>query len=123
DSSIQVRKISQQPIEFSHYVLRGVHQVICSSLLILLTIIPILVLNASLFLLLFVILLPPVLLTAYITKKRLANLRKTGKVNREKTIQYLQEALSGYIESNIYHRKEFFMSRYRYFQEKFNAGL
>ncbi len=123
DSSIQVRRISHQPVEFSHYVLRGVHQVICNSILILLTIIPILFFNALLFLLLFVVLLPPVLLTAYITKKKLARLRTTGKMHKEKTVQYLQEALSGYIESNIYHRKEFFTERYRHFQEKFNAGL
>ncbi len=123
DSSIQVRRISQQPIEFSHYVLRGVHQAICSSLLIILTIIPILFFNALLFLLLFLVLLPPMILAAYITKKRLAQLRKNGKLNKEKSIQYLQEALSGYIESNIYHRKDFFTNRYKYFQEKFNAGL
>ncbi len=123
DSSIHVRKISQQPVEFSHYVLRGVHQVICNSVLIVLTIIPILFFNTLLFTLLFLMLLPPAIVTAYITRKRLAALRKSGKKNREKSIQYLQEALSGYIESNLYHRKDFFIDRYQYFQGKFNAGL
>jgi ABC-type multidrug transport system fused ATPase/permease subunit len=123
DSSVHVRRISQQPVEFSHYVLRGVQMIICNIVLIILTIIPIIIFNSLLFALLFVMLLPPVILTAYVTKKRLAALRQSGKKNRERSIQYLQEALSGYIESNIYHRKEFFTDRYQYYQGKFNAGL
>jgi ABC-type multidrug transport system fused ATPase/permease subunit len=87
--------------------------------LILLAIVPILFFNALLFALLFALLLPPVLITAYITKKRLEKLRLAAKKNKERSIQYLQEALSGYIESNIYHRNHFFVGRYQYFQEKF----
>jgi ABC-type bacteriocin/lantibiotic exporter with double-glycine peptidase domain len=110
-------------VEFSHFVLRGVQQVIGNLVLILLTIIPILFFNPLLVTLLFVMLMPPVILTAYITKKRLATIRKSAKRGREKTVQYLQEALSGYIESNIYHRKNFFLDRYQYFQEKYNDGI
>jgi ABC-type multidrug transport system fused ATPase/permease subunit len=123
DSSIHIRRISQQPIEFSHYVLRGVQMIISNAALIILAVIPIIVYNSLLFVLLFAVLLPPVILVAYITKKRLAALRKSGRKNRERSIQYLQEALSGYIESNIYHRKDFFVDRYQYFQGKFNEGL
>ncbi len=123
DSSIHIRRISQQPVEFSHYVLRGVQMIICNTVLIILTLIPIIIFNSLLFALLFAMLLPPVILTAYVTKKRLASLRQSGRKNREKSIQYLQEALSGYIESNVYHRKDFFIDRYQYFQGKFNAGL
>ena len=36
DSSVHTRRIAQQPIEFSHYVLRGVQQIISQSILILL---------------------------------------------------------------------------------------
>lgn len=123
DSSVHIRRISQQPVEFSHYVLRGVQTIICNVVLIILTLVPIIVFNSLLFVLLFVMLLPPVIITAWITRKRLAALRQSGRRNREKTIQYLQEALSGYIESNIYHRKEFFTERYQYYQQKFNEGL
>ncbi|HEV7780201.1 MAG TPA: ABC transporter ATP-binding protein, partial [Chitinophagaceae bacterium] len=123
DSSIHIRRISQQPVEFSHYVLRGVQMIICNIVLIVLTIIPIIFFNSLLFALLFVMLLPPVILTAYVTKKRLTSLRQSGRKYRERSMQYLQEALSGYIESNVYHRKDFFIDRYQYFQGKFNAGL
>ncbi|MEO7984011.1 MAG: ABC transporter ATP-binding protein [Bacteroidota bacterium] len=123
DSSVHIRKISQQPVEFSHYVLRGVQQIISNVLLVLLTIIPIIIFSSNLFLLLFLVLLPPVGLTIYLTKKKLALIRQSNKLNREKTMQHLQEALSGFIEINIYQQKSFFLNRYKIFQEKFNASL
>ncbi len=42
DSSVHIRKISQQPIEFGHYVLEGLQQIISQSVLIAITIIAIL---------------------------------------------------------------------------------
>ena len=47
DSSVQVRRISQQPIEFCHYVLAGVQLIITEGLLILLAIVAILFFNDS----------------------------------------------------------------------------
>src|SRR4051812_37195473 len=52
DSSIYVRKILHQPIEFCHYVLAGIQQIITESILSFFTVIAILVFNARLFLLL-----------------------------------------------------------------------
>jgi ABC-type bacteriocin/lantibiotic exporter with double-glycine peptidase domain len=123
DSSIHIRRISQQPIEFSHYVLRGVQQIISNGLLVLLTIIPILLFNSTMFALLFLILLPPAILTILFSKKKLASIRNSGKKNREKTMQHLNEALSGFIEINVYEQKKYFIHRYGIFQEKFNTSL
>jgi ABC-type multidrug transport system fused ATPase/permease subunit len=123
DSSVQIRKISQQPIEFGHYVLGGFQQIISQAILIGITIIAILMYSPSLFGLLFIILAPPIIFTGIVLKKKLNGIRKTAKPVSEKTIQYLKEALSGFIESNIYHSKTFFSKRYHASQAKFNDFL
>ena len=123
DSSVHNRRIAQQPIEFSHYVLRGVQQIISQSILILLTIIPILIYNPVLFPILFLILTPPVLLIVLFMKRRLNAVRISGKATSEKSIQHLKEALSGFIESNIYNAKDFLTERYHRLQAKLNTYL
>ena len=56
-------------------------------------------------------------------KKKLSRIRKTAKTVSEKTIQYLKESLSAFIESNLYHSKNFFANRYYAAQSKFNNVL
>lgn len=123
DSSISIRKISQQPIEFCQYVLYGMQQVFSQSVLICITIIAILIYNAILFPLLLLILLPPVFLVSIYMRRKLKSARLHGKTTAEKSIQHLQEALSGFIESNIYQRHVFFTNRYDKFQSKLNHYL
>lgn len=123
DSSVQIRKISQQPIEYSHHVLRGLQTIISNTILLVITIIPILIFSSTMFLLLVLVLIPPVMLTIIFTKKKLAAIRAGGKENREKAIQHLQEALSGFVEINIFQQKDFFIRRYARFQDKFNESL
>ena len=123
DSSIHTRRISQQTIEFSHHVLRGSQQVISNAVLILLTVATIVLFDATLFGLLILMLLPAVVLVTVYTRKKLAGIRESARVQREKSIQYLNEALSGYMESNIYQRGDFFTGRYAKAQKKFNEGL
>ena len=123
NSAVYARKIGQEPIEFSHYVLRGLQQVISQSLLIILTIIPVMTFNPVLFPLLLVILVPPVILLAYLMKKKLNRIRVTGKLTGESSMQYLQEALAGFIESNVYEKNEFFTARYCKSQSAFNRFL
>ena len=120
DSSVHTRRIALQPIEFCNYVLRSIQQIISQSILILLTIIPILIYNAVLFPLLFLILVPPVVLLAFFMKRKLNSLRATGKTISEKGIQYLKESLAGFVESKIYDCKNFFTDRYYRFQSKLN---
>ena len=68
DSAVHIKKISQQPVEFGHYVLAGLQQIITQTILITCTVIAILVFNAKLFLLLLIILLPPLILIAFLIK-------------------------------------------------------
>ena len=123
DFSVRIRRIAQQPIEFSHSVLRNIQQIISQSVLIILTIAPIIIYKPLLFPLLFLILMPPVFIIAFLMKKRLSSLRFSGKVASEKAIQHLNEALSGFIESNIYDRKNFFANRYSGFQARLNTYI
>lgn len=123
DSSVHIRTISQQPIEFGHYVLRGFLQIISQLVLIAITIAAILAFNATVFIMLFLVLMPGVFLLAGSVKKKLGEVRKNTKRNSINTIQYLQEALGGFIESNIYNRHNFFINRYSSCQQKFNRYL
>jgi len=53
DSSVSIRKISYQPIEFSQYILAGMQQIIIESVLILIAITVIIFYDAKLFIVLF----------------------------------------------------------------------
>lgn len=123
NSSVHIRKIGQQPIEFCHYVLVSFQQIISQSVLILITVVAILIYNPVLFPMLFLILVPPIILGGFLMKKKLKGIRKTAKAISETAIQYLKEALSGFIESNLYAGKDFFAGRYHASQTKFNNFL
>jgi ABC-type bacteriocin/lantibiotic exporter with double-glycine peptidase domain len=123
DSAVQIRQISQQPVEFGHYVLSGLLQMFTECVLIILTVVAILLYDAGLFLLLLVSLLPAVILISFLARRRLRHIRVHLKTIGEKAIQYLKEALLGYVESNIYNKKSFFMQRYADYQQKLNNFL
>ena len=119
DSSVHIRRISYQPIDFCQHVLAGLQQVITQVVLIVLTIVAILLFNATLFLLLFALLLPPVIAVSYLVKKRLRRVRSETRSSSEKALQHLQEALHGFVESNIYDKNHAFLERYMARQEQF----
>lgn len=123
DSSAQIRKISHQPIEFSNYILINLQQIITQSLLIAFTLIGVLVYQPLLFALLLLLLLPPVALLARYSRKKMAHVRKDIKTASQKAIQYLQETLAGFIESNIYHKSDFFTGRYHTHQMRLNNNI
>jgi len=123
DSSVHNRKIGQQPIEFGHYILGGFQQIAGQSILIAITIIAILIFSPVLFPLLVLILMPPIVLTGYLIKRRLNTIRKTAKTASERTLQHLQEALSGFVESSVYGSRDFFVKRYDIYQSRFNYFL
>lgn len=123
DSSVQTRKISQQPIEFAYYILGGFQQMVNQLSLIFITVISIILFNPFLFLMLFIILMPPVLIVAWVQKKKLNTLRKNAEEIKQKSIQHLQEALMGFVESNLYQRKNFFVQRFFSSQKMFNDFL
>jgi len=123
DSSVLIRKICHQPIEFANYVLAGIQQITTEAILILLTVIALLIINAKLLAILSLVLLPAIAILRYVAKRRLSVVRKNAKAASEKTLQYLNEALSGFIESNIYDKNEFFSHRYTSFQSVMNTYL
>ncbi|HLK28509.1 MAG TPA: ABC transporter ATP-binding protein [Puia sp.] len=123
DSSVLVRKITHQPIEFAHYVLSGIQQIITESILVILTIIAILFFSAKLFLFLFVILLPAVFAIVFFVRKRLKSVRANVKATSEKSLQYLHESITGFVESNLYDKNDFFSQRYAVHQRSLNKYL
>lgn len=120
DSSIHTRKISFQPLEFCQHILDGVQQIITQSALILLTIVAIVLFNAQLFLLLLVLLLPPVVIVFYMSKKRIRRVRIHTRESAQKSLQHLQEAVAGFVESNIYDKSGFFMQRFASWQQQYH---
>lgn len=123
DSSQQIRRISQIPIEFSTYILTNFQQIIAQCILIAFTITAILLYHPVLFVLLLLLLMPPVVLLGWYVKQQLKKVRTQIKTNSAKVIQYLQEALGGYIESNIYNRHHFLAGRYNQFQQQMNGNI
>jgi ABC-type multidrug transport system fused ATPase/permease subunit len=123
DSSVQIRRISQQPIEFSHYILTNFQQVVSQVILIFFTACAILAFHPTLFLLLLLLLLPPVVSLAWFIRKKSKEVRTHTKIASERTIQHLQESLAGFVESNIYQKNIFFIDRYTGYQQQLNQNL
>jgi len=123
DSSVNVRKIAHQPAEFCQHVLGGAQQILAQAVLILLTIVAMVIFNARLFFLLFALLLPPVILVFYLVKNILRSTRARAQTSIRKSLQHLQEALSGFVEGNVYGRNTFFLERYMIRQREFNGYL
>jgi len=123
DSSVINRRISQQPVEFSHFVLNGFQQIFTQLVLIVLTIAAITLYNPILFPFLLLIMIPPVLFIGVFIKKKMNISRQLGKQTSEKSMQFLQEALTGFIESNTYGKNNFFTDRYDRFQSRLNKYL
>jgi ABC-type multidrug transport system fused ATPase/permease subunit len=119
DSSVHIRRIYFHPIEYCQHILDGIQQIITQIALIALAITAILLFNAQLFLLLLIMLLPPVVVVFYYIKRRLRAVRANTRTTSERSLQHLQEALAGYVESNIYHKSEFFLQRYVAWQREF----
>jgi ABC-type multidrug transport system fused ATPase/permease subunit len=123
DSSAHIRKISQQPIEFSTYVLTNFQQIISQSVLVLFTICAVLWYHATLFVLLFLLLMPAVGILGWLMKRKLKQVRANIKKTSEQTLKNLREALAGYTESNVYDKEDFFADRYSNQQKQMNHNI
>lgn len=119
DSSVQIRRIYFHSLEFCQHILDGIQQIITQLTLITLAITAILLFNAQLFLLLLIMLLPPVIVVFYFIKRKLRKVGTHTRSTGEKSLQHLQEALAGYVESNIYNKSEFFLQRFAGWQQQF----
>jgi ABC-type multidrug transport system fused ATPase/permease subunit len=120
DSSALTRAISLQPLEFSQHVLAPMQQVITETALIVLAITAILIFNAQLFFVLLLILLPPVFLAAWLTKRKGHAARSYIKSSRTNMWRHLHESITGYVESNLYDRNQYFTERYVASQQLLN---
>jgi ABC-type bacteriocin/lantibiotic exporter with double-glycine peptidase domain len=123
DSAAHVLKIAQQPIEFCQFVLGGLQLGITEATLIGVTVVAVLLFNAKLFLVLLVLLLPPVVITGYLAKRRLHKARVYIKSSRDIMWQHLQESIASYVESSVYGKKGFFSGRYGDSQAILNGHL
>jgi ABC-type multidrug transport system fused ATPase/permease subunit len=123
DSSAHVRRISYDPMEFAQHVLGGIQQIVTQVILIVLAATAIVLFNATLFLLLVLILLPPVAALVYLVRARRKGARDHAIISNEKSLQHLQEALEGYVESNIYGKNDVFLRRYLTDQQEFNGYI
>jgi len=123
DAAVQIRGISQQPIEFCQYVLAGIQQLVTEGSLVALSVAGIIWYNSRLFLLLICLLVPAVSILAFFSRRRLKSVRKDIKSSGEKSLQYLREALGGYIEGNLYDSIPFFARRYGRRQADLNEHL
>jgi ABC-type multidrug transport system fused ATPase/permease subunit len=123
DSSVHIRKVSQQPVEFSHYVLSGFQQLFSEGIMVALVVAAIIYYDAVLFGLLCLVLLPPLVGVAWYVKRKTSSVRKNIKTSSEQALQHLKEALAGYVESNIYATHDFFTERYATQQQKLNRYL
>ncbi len=120
DSAVHMRSISQQPFEFCNYVLKSVQQIISQGVLICLSVIPMVIYNATLFPLLFLVLVPPVIIAGFVMKKKLKAIRLSLKTTGEQSWQHLKESLAGFVESNVYGKNNFFLERFYRFHFKQN---
>lgn len=116
DTAIQIRNIIHTPTEFAQYLLLNFQQIITQSVLVLLSITLLLLFKATLFLILTLTLTPAVILLLYLTKRKLSHIKSNIKTTSEKSLQYLQEPLNGYVESNIYLKNSFFIARHHKIQ-------
>jgi len=95
DSSVHIRRISFQPFEFCQYILAGIQQIITQVFLIGMAIVAIILFDARLFLLLLLILLPPVIGTFYFLKNRLNRAKLHLRSSNEQSFRHLLDALKG----------------------------
>ncbi|HUR10292.1 MAG TPA: ABC transporter ATP-binding protein [Flavitalea sp.] len=123
DSSVLIRKISQQPVEFAQYLLAGFHLLFIEIFMLFFVIATLLFINVKLFLLLVVVFVPSILLIVLFSRKKVKHVRNSIRNTSEKSIQYLKEALAGYIESNLFQKSEFFTTRYATKQKQLNGYL
>jgi ABC-type multidrug transport system fused ATPase/permease subunit len=104
--------ICQQPLEFCQNILEGFQQCISETTLVSVSVIAVLLYNAKLFLLLLALLLPPVIIMAWLTRRKLQSAKMQIKTSRDTMWQHVQEAITGFVESNVYDKNLFFANRY-----------
>lgn len=115
--------VNYRPIEFAQNILTSIQIIFTETTIILITVLGILIFKPTLFFLLILFLLPPILLSAAMIRKKLNYIKQNILHDSEKANQYLNETFSGFIESNIYDSKHFFTKRHSFYQKKLSTHL
>lgn len=121
DTAALVRSIVHAPAEFAQFILSGAQQLLTEILLIAIAVSALLWYNGWLLIVVCLTLAPAVLVLFYLTRKKLHGIRRHIKTVNENALQYLHEALHGYIESNMHNRNAFFTQRYAAKQHTVNS--
>jgi ABC-type multidrug transport system fused ATPase/permease subunit len=123
DASKEIRKIGQEPIEFAHYVISG-WQTIASQLMLVFTYgIALLFIQPVLVPIMAVLFLPIFILLAQRSKRETSRLRSDATHKSELSIQFLREALNGFVEGRIYNSSRFLVERFVRAQSALNERL
>ena len=123
DSSKEIRKISQQPVEFAHYVISGWQTIGSQTMLIAVYLFALLLLKPLLVTLLIIAFVPVMIIFASRSKKYRAQLRHEARLKSEQSLQYLKEALNGFVEKQLYDEENFLVSRFSKAQSALNDHL
>ncbi|GAA4457679.1 ABC-type lipopolysaccharide transporter PglK [Rurimicrobium arvi] len=118
-----INAVNHQPIEFAQNILTSIQTIVTECSLIGITIIAILAFKPTLFLMLLLFLMPPVLLAGVLMKRKVNHVKQHISNDIEKANQHLNESFSSYIESAVYGRKDFFGGRYLHFQKRLSTDV
>jgi ABC-type bacteriocin/lantibiotic exporter with double-glycine peptidase domain len=123
DTALQVRRISQQPVEYTLYLLRNGQILLVQGILIVLLAGGLVLYKPQLAGLLALFLLPPACIIIFLFQRKQSDVRTGVKNASARALQYLKEALAGYVESRIFQKKDFFVNRYASEQRVLNGQL
>jgi ABC-type multidrug transport system fused ATPase/permease subunit len=115
--------VNYRPIEFAQNILSSIQTIFTESTIILITIIAILIFKPILFILLIIFLLPPILIAASLVRKKMNYIKHNILQDSERVNQYMNETFSGFIESNVSGKENFFTNRHSFFQKKLGSHL
>jgi ABC-type bacteriocin/lantibiotic exporter with double-glycine peptidase domain len=120
DTAKLIRQINIQPFDFCQYILSGMQQMFTQAFLVSVSVGAILVYNGRLFMFLLLVLLPPVVAVFILMKRAQQRSRGEIRATNERSLQALLDAVKGYIESNLYGSRSFFLHRYTTARERFS---
>jgi ABC-type bacteriocin/lantibiotic exporter with double-glycine peptidase domain len=123
ESAVQVRKVNFISVEYCQYLLSGIQQIATQVVMVFTSVVFLLMVNASLFLVLLLALLPPVILSFFILRNHLSRHREQTHRYQDLSLRALLDAHNAYMETNIYHAHEFFLSRYIRYRSRFAKNL
>lgn len=112
DSSIFIRRIIHQPTEFAQYVLLNAQQLVSESMMVVFAVTALCWYNARLLGIIAITLLPPALLLLVLTRRRLRRVKGQVKTLAARSLQYLREALGGFVEINVFRKHPYFIRRH-----------